>query len=121
MKNKGIIFTLDALIGLFFVAILSLVFLLNIENDFNTFEKIIITNQISDLLTTSQLLEIDNITDLEKNFIKLFENKNGYIIINSYKKEINHVNNKKQKIISQNIKYINSSNKEIYIEIGVYY
>lgn len=121
MKNKGIVFTLDALIALFFVAILSLVFFLNISYDFKSFEKIILTNQISDLLITSQLLEIEQINELEANYIKLFENKKGYLIINNQKKEINSKNSQKHKILSQNIRYINSSNKEIYIEIGVYY
>lgn len=83
-------------------------------------EKIIITSRISDLLITSQLLEIDNLKDLEKNYNKLFENK-GYVKIDSKLKEINSKSKNENQLISQSIKYINSSNKVIYIEIGVYY
>ncbi|MDD4049506.1 MAG: hypothetical protein PHX47_00685 [Candidatus ainarchaeum sp.] len=115
--NKGILFTIDAIIALLFVGLMGLILQVpNIESA----EKILINNRISDLLITSQRLEIDSIDKLEENYIKIFDKKEGYIIINSDKKEINK-NSNKYRIISQNIKYINSSNKEIYIEIGVKY
>jgi hypothetical protein len=89
-------------------------------NTNNDLEKIIITSKISDLLITSQILEIENLKELENNYNKMFENK-GYININSKIKEINTKTINEKQLISQSIKYINSSNKEIYIEIGVYY
>jgi len=115
--NKGIMFTIDAIIALLFVGIMG--FILQVPN-IESAEKILINNRISDLLITSQKLEIDSIEQLEENYKLLFPTTEGYIIINSKKKEINKKNNK-YRIISQNIKYINSSNKEIYIEIGVKY
>jgi hypothetical protein len=103
-------FTIDAIIALLFVGIMGLILQVpNIESA----EKILINNRISDLLITSQKLEIDSIEQLEENYKLLFPTTEGYI-------EINKKNNK-YRIISQNIKYINSSNKEIYIEIGVKY
>jgi len=115
--NKGIMFTIDAIIALLFVGIMG--FILQVPN-IESAEKILINNRISDLLITSQKLEIDSIEQLEENYKLLLQTTEGYIIINSKKKEINKKNNK-YRIISQNIKYINSSNKEIYIEIGVKY
>lgn len=117
MNNKAIIFTIDALIALLFVGILGLVLQLPVTE---SPDKILINNRISDLLITSQKLELNNIVDIEQNYKLLLGEKPGYIIINNKKKEINN-NTYKTNIISQNIKYINSSNKEIYIEIGVYY
>ena len=117
MNSRAIVFTIDALIALLFVGIMGLILHLPATEPV---DKILINNRISDLLITSQKLEINNISDIEQNYKSLLGEKPGYVIINSKRKEIN---NKKYKtnIISQNIKYINSSNKEIYIEIGVYY
>ncbi|MCK9293008.1 MAG: hypothetical protein WCY27_01960 [archaeon] len=120
-KNRGLFFTIDGLFALIFITIL--LFSFNMSTTTNTdkdLEKIIITSRISDLLITSQLLEIDNLKDLEKNYNKLFENK-GYVKIDSKLKEINSKSKNENQLISQSIKYINSSNKVIYIEIGVYY
>jgi len=120
VKNKGIVFTIDALIAIMFVALLGIILFIPIGENTQEVEKTLINNKISDLLTTSQLLEIENLEELKENYIKLFENKKGYVKINTKKLEINK-ESKNRNLITQNIKYINSSNKEIYIEIGVYY
>jgi len=120
-KNRGLFFTIDGLFALIFISLL--IFSFNMSTTTNTnndLEKIIITSKISDLLITSQILEIENLKELENNYNKMFENK-GYININSKIKEINTKTINEKQLISQSIKYINSSNKEIYIEIGVYY
>jgi len=121
VKTKGIVFTIDAILALTFVAILSLVLFVPINDNTQEVEKIIINNKISDLLITTQILEINQINTLENNYKKLFNTRKGYIQINNEKIEINKQNLKTPKLITQNIRYINSSNKEIYIEIGVYY
>lgn len=120
MKNKGVLFTIDGLIALLFVSMLIIILNTPVVDNTKESEKILINNRISDLLITSQILEIENPCEIENNFKKLFENKKGYILLNNEKIEINK-EYKKYRKISKNIKYINSSNKEIYIEIGVYY
>ncbi len=121
MKNKGILFTIDAIFAMVFIIVLMVIFTIpNLENS-KDIEKIIINNRISDLLITCQILEINESLELEKNYLKLFQDKSGYIIINSERIEINIKEKVRNRQISQNIRYINSSNKQIYIEIGVYY
>jgi hypothetical protein len=119
VKNKGIVFTIDAVLALLFIILLSVTLHFQIYQNTKEVETILINNRISDLLITAQHLEINNIEILENNYKQLFENTPGYIKINNNKKVINK--NNKTKLITQNIKYINSSNKEIYIEVGVYY
>lgn len=119
MKHKGVIFTIDAILALLFVILLSITLYFSISDNTKDIEKILINNRISDLLITAQHLEINNLQVLEKNYQNLFENYPGYIKINNNKKIINK--NNKTNLITQNIKYINSSNKEIYIEVGVYH
>jgi hypothetical protein len=121
VKNKGLLFTIDAILALLFIIILLIILSLPILENTKDVEKILINNRISDLLITSQLLEINEVLELEKNYLQLFGKKSGYITINSKKIEINSENKIKTRLISQNIRYINSSNKQIYIEIGVYY
>ncbi len=121
MKPKGIVFTIDAILALTFIAVLGLVLFVPITEDTNKIEKVIINNKISDLLLTTQTLQIDQVQELKNNYLKLFSTRKGYIKINNQKTEINYLNSNKYKLITQNIRYINSSNKEIYIEIGVYY
>ncbi len=120
MKNKGIIFTIDGIIALTFIALFSMILFVPTYDNTKEIEKILINNRISDLLITAQLLEIENSNILEQKFQLLLEDKSGFIIINNKKIEINN-SHEKTRLISQNIRYINSSNKEIYIEIGVYY
>jgi hypothetical protein len=119
-NKKGILFTFDGLLALIFIAILIGVFSTNLTaNNIKQLEKIQINQKISDLLITSQYLEIDDLYTLEKNYKKLFNKQPGYIKINNKIKNINA--SIKNQLITQSITYINSSNKEIYIEIGVYY
>jgi len=122
MKGKGIFFTIDGLFALMFIILLVFVFNnhTSINKPIKDLERIKITNKVSDLLLTSQILMIEDVMVLEKNYEKLIE-KNGYIIINNTEKQIILNNSKGKEVISQSIKYINGSNKVIYIEIGVYY
>lgn len=118
--TKGIVFTIDAVIALLFVGLLGGVLFINNFDATKDIEKILINNQISDVLLSAQLLEIENINELESIFLKLFKTREGFITFNTQKKDVNK-KGLKTKVISQNIKYINASNKEIYIEVGVYY
>lgn len=120
MKNKGVFFTIDALIALMFIGLLGIILFIPIYDNTKEFEINLINNRISDLLITSQLLEINDIKKIEENYIKLFNKKPGYIILDTKKIEINK-NKEHSRKISQNTRYFNSSNKEIYIEIGVYH
>jgi len=117
--NKGIIFTIDGLLALTFIGLMVLVFQFQVfENEISKYQ----TNKlIGDLLICSQELSIDDPNELEVYYKSLLDNKRGYIIINDTKIEINESNEQKTNIMSQRINYINISNNEIYIEIGVYY
>ena len=118
-SRKGIIFTIDGLLALTFIGILVIV--LGSQANTTEIEKYQTNKLIGDLLITSQELSIDNTFDLEINYHKLFGEKKGYIIVNKDKIEINKEDNTKTKLITQRINYINISNYEIYIEVGVYY
>ncbi len=117
--QKGIIFTIDGLLALAFIGLLVIV--LQAHDIENNMEKHQINTLIGDILVTSQELSIDNLSELEANYRMLLGDKKGYIVINNNKVEINIDDFKKTKLISQRINYINISNYEIYIEIGVYY
>ena len=117
--QKGIIFTIDGLLALTFIGLLVIVLQAHtIESNIGKYQ---INTLIGDILVTSQELSIDNLSELEANYRMLLGDKKGYIIINNNKIEINRDDFKKTKLISQRINYINISNYEIYIEIGVYY
>ncbi|MEI8364353.1 MAG: hypothetical protein WCF78_02765 [archaeon] len=118
-SRKGIIFTIDGLLALTFIGIFIIV--LGSQANTNEIEKYQINKLIGDLLITSQEFSIDNTIDLEINYHKLFGEKKGYIIVNTNKIEINKEDDTKTKLITQRINYINISNYEIYIEVGVYY
>ena len=118
-SRKGIIFTIDGLLALTFIGILIIV--LGFQANTMKIEKYQTNKLIGDLLITSQELSIDNAFDLEINYHKLFGEKKGYIIVNKDKIEIKKEDNTKTKLITQRINYINISNYEIYIEVGVYY
>jgi hypothetical protein len=75
----------------------------------------------NDLLLTSQILEIKESSILKYNFQQLFSNYNGYIKINNKTEQIKNTDLKKENLFVNSIKYINSSNNDIYIEIGIYY
>jgi len=119
VDKTGIIFTIDGLLALAFIGILILVMQGQTPTT-NTTE--LETNKlIGDLLVTSRELSINTINELETNYLKLFGNRKGYIIVNDSKIEINANDNTKTKLISQRINYINISNHKIHIEVGVYY
>ncbi len=119
MKNKGIIFTIDALLALLFI---SLLFLMSTPSnkELDYFEEYQVSQIIGDLLITSQIQDIENINQIKQNYTKLLGNREGYIKINNTQITTGTKNKLKNKLISQRITYINISNKEIYIEIGVY-
>jgi hypothetical protein len=125
--NKAFILIIDCMFAL--ILIISLFFVLennylsSNSKDTEQIIEIIISQKINDLLVTSQKLKIDKIEVLQENYIKLFPKNKAYIKINNQKTEINNnLNNiSKTKLISNSIRYIKSSNKEIYIEIGVFY
>ncbi|MDD3178030.1 MAG: hypothetical protein PHR26_00765 [Candidatus ainarchaeum sp.] len=118
MKNKGILFTIDGMLALIFISLL-ITINLNNTNNLEEIEKLDTLLKISDLLITSQHIELENINILEKNFKKIFPNKKGYIKINNQIKEIGKKCTNCD-IISQKATYINKSNQEIYIEIRIY-
>lgn len=119
--NNGQIFVIDGMFALIFASLLILTMqTLNSENSAEKNVELLKIQKINDLLVTSQYLKIDNLKDLEKNYLLLFPITPGYIIINGTKKEINSSGIDKTKILSNSIKYINNSNNKIYIEIGVY-
>ncbi len=117
---KGQIFSIDGIFALLFCAFFILVFNLSDSQEQENNLDLIKIQKINDLLITSQHLQIDNINILEQNFVSLFPNTCGYIKINHTQKEINCQNATKIKLLSNSIKYINNSNHNVYIEIGVY-
>jgi len=125
--NKGFVLIIDSIFAL--ILIISLIFILkenyiyNNYNDIDDITEIIITQKINDILLSCQKLNIEDLKILKKNYLKLFPNNKAYIKINNNKLIINEnlKNTSKTRLISNSIKYIKSSNKEIYIEIGVYY
>jgi hypothetical protein len=120
-KNKGFVYTIDCLIALMMVSVLILfVFDYNEETDID-YEEIILSNKIKDLLITTKYLEIKDVEQLSNNFKKLIPNRSGYVKINNNYKYIKSKNNNNKEIISNSITYINSSNKKLYVEIGIYY
>jgi hypothetical protein len=96
------------------------VFDYNEETDID-YEEIILSNKIKDLLITTKYLEIKDVEQLSNNFKKLIPNRSGYVKINNNYKYIKSKNNNNKEIISNSITYINSSNKKLYVEIGIYY
>ena len=119
MKNKGIVFTIDAILALLFISLLLLIGITS-NKELDDFEKYQVNQIIGDLLITSQILGIENINEVEQNYTKLLGNREGYIKINNDQIRTGIKNKLKSELISQRITYINISNKEIYIEIGAY-
>jgi len=117
--NKcGIIFTIDGALALIFIS--TLILISNNSNSWSQLNEYQANKMIGDVLITSQILEINNIYEIESNYKSLFGEKPGYIKLNNDIKKMGNANPLKSKLISQRITYINISNKEIYIEIGVY-
>lgn len=120
MNNKGIIFTIDGLIAILLVSALILVCTNTANTQGSKLEEYQINQRIGDILITSQILEINNIYEIKNNYIELIGERNGYIKLNTKLIWVGERNNLEKNLISQKITYINISNKEIYIEVGVY-
>lgn len=120
VSAKGQLFSLDGLFAILFCALFIFIFNLYTPKELENNIDLIKIQKINDLLITSQYLRIESFEVLEQNYILLFPNTCGYIKINNTKKEINCTNITKIKILSNSIKYINNSNHNVYIEIGVY-
>lgn len=123
MKNKkGFVFSLDLILAITIFTLLIILFYFgepeNYDTDLILFDIALKTN---DLLLTAQILEIDQIVVLKKNYQELFSNYDGYLKINNHRSIINNTKHQKNNLFINSIKYINSSNNEIYIEIGIYY
>lgn len=123
MKNKkGFVFSLDLILAITIFTLLIILFYFgepeNYDTDLILFDIALKTN---DLLLTAQILEIDQIVVLKKNYQELFSNYDGYLKINNQITIINNTEYQKNNLFINSIKYINSSNNEIYIEIGIYY
>lgn len=123
MNDKGFFFSIDII----FAIIIFTLFLLLFYYPNTTEEKLTdllifdISLKTNDLLLTSQILEIKEINILRNNFQEIFSNYNGYIKINNKTEHIKNTDLKKENLFVNSIKYINSSNNDIYIEIGIYY
>lgn len=121
MNNKGIVFSLDSIFALIIISMLFFVFFSVTTNEIEELTNLYVSQKISDLLITSQFLEIDYLSQLEDNYNKLLPNVPGYIKINSSQRYLHFSkSNSYKKLISQNITYVNSFGKEVYLEIGVY-
>ncbi len=119
MTNKGFVLVVDVMIALIMLILLINITTYSETNDYKEYEKIMITQQINDLLITSQQLNLEE-KEIVKNAEALFENRQLTLTINNKKTNINQNIGYSEKT-SNSITYINSSNKEIYMEIVVYY
>ena len=123
MKNKkGFVFSLDLILAITIFTLLIILFYFGENNNYE--EDLILLDialKTNDLLLTAQILEIDQIVVLKKNYQELFSNYDGYLKINNQIAIINNTEYQKNNLFINSIKYINSSNNEIYIEIGIYY
>ena len=120
VSAKGQLLSLYGLFAILFCALFILIFNIYTSKELENNVDLIKIQKINDLLITSQYLRIESFEVLEQNYILLFPNTCGYIKINNTKKEINCTNITKTKLLSNSIKYINNSNHNVYIEIGVY-
>jgi len=116
---RGQIFSVDGLFALIFCALFLIVFTIREDRGLETNVDLLKIQKINDLLITAQHLKINSVDLLEKNYKMLFPNNCGYIKIDSDYKEIKCHNFRKTKMLSNSIKYINNSNHNVYIEIGV--
>ncbi len=117
MKDKGFFLIVDVMIALIMISLL-----LNLTYDSHTYkeyERIIITQQINDLLLTSQQQSL-TLKEITENAKLLLPHRRIKIKHNQKITEINK-NLRFTEKISNSIRYINSSNKEIYIEVIVFY
>jgi hypothetical protein len=117
MTKKGFVFIMDVVIALIMSTLL--INLITTNTDYKNYERIMTSQQINDLLLTSQQLDLTE-NEVIENANKLFKNRKVEITINNKTTTINEKTKGFEKI-SNSIKYINSSNKEIYIEVIIFY
>jgi uncharacterized protein YoxC len=118
MTNKGFVFIIDVVIALVMIILLINIYSVK-NNNYKEYEIVTTVQQINDLLITSQILEL-NENEIVENAKKLFNSRRASITINNKITNINP-NFKYSEKISNSIRYINSSNKEIYIEVTIFY
>jgi len=116
---KGFLFTIDGLLALLFIVLATSTILDTSTNEKNL-QEFEISENINDLLMTSQIIEIDSMSELTNNYNQMFGNYAGYVKINENMQTIGNTS-KSENLISNSIRYVNKLGQEIYIEIGVYY
>ena len=123
MNDKGFFFSIDIIFAIIIFTLFLLLFYYPAPTEETLTDLLIfdISLKTNDLLLTSQILEIKESSVLKYNFQQLFSNYNGYIKINNKTEHIKNTDLKKENLFVNSIKYINSSNNYIYIEIGIYY
>lgn len=123
MNDKGFFFSIDIIFAIIIFTLFLLLFYYPDPTEETLTDLLIfdISLKTNDLLLTSQILEIKEINILRNNFQEIFTNYDGYIKINNKTEHIKNTDLKKENLFVNSIKYINSSNNDIYIEIGIYY
>ncbi len=123
MNKKGFFFSIDIIFSLIIFTLFLLLFYYPSITEEKLTDLLVfdLSLKTNDLLLTSQILEIKESSILKYNFQQLFSNYNGYIKINNKTEQIKNTDLKKENLFVNSIKYINSSNNDIYIEIGIYY
>ena len=123
MNDKGFFFSIDIIFAIIIFTLFLLLFYYPAPTEETLTDLLVfdLSLKTNDLLLTSQILEIKESSVLKYNFQQLFSNYNGYIKINNKTEHIKNTDLKKENLFVNSIKYINSSNNDIYIEIGIYY
>jgi hypothetical protein len=123
VNKKGFFFSIDIIFSLIIFTLFLLLFYYPSITEEKLTDLLVfdLSLKTNDLLLTSQILEIKESSILKYNFQQLFSNYNGYIKINNKTEQIKNTDLKKENLFVNSIKYINSSNNDIYIEIGIYY
>lgn len=123
MNKKGFFFSIDIIFAIIIFTLFLLLFYYPAPTEETLTDLLVfdLSLKTNDLLLTSQILEIKESSVLKYNFQQLFSNYNGYIKINNKTEHIKNTDLKKENLFVNSIKYINSSNNDIYIEIGIYY
>jgi len=123
VNKNGFFFSIDIIFAIIIFTLFLLLFYYPAPTEETLTDLLIfdISLKTNDLLLTSQILEIKEINILRNNFQEIFTNYDGYIKINNKTEHIKNTDLKKENLFVNSIKYINSSNNDIYIEIGIYY
>lgn len=123
MNKNGFFFSIDIIFAIIIFTLFLLLFYYPAPTEETLTDLLVfdLSLKTNDLLLTSQILEIKESSVLKYNFQQLFSNYNGYIKINNKTEHIKNTDLKKENLFVNSIKYINSSNNDIYIEIGIYY